>query len=127
MTKYKIGEYEFSSRLMVGTGKYADFDQMQKALEVSGTEVVTVAIRRVNLNGSPEENLLNYIDKNKYTILPNTAGCYNVKDAVLTSQLAREALETNLIKLEVIGDEKTLFPHEFRNHGGNGTIRCRGQ
>jgi thiazole synthase len=110
MTKYKIGNKEFSSRLMVGTGKYADFDQMQKALEVSGTEMVTVAIRRVNLSGAPEENMINFIDRNKYTILPNTAGCYTVKDAVLTSQLAREALETDLIKLEVIGDEKTLFP-----------------
>lgn len=108
--KYKIGTYEFTSRLMVGTGKYADFEQMQKALLISGTEIVTVAIRRVNLNGAPEENLLNYIDTNKYTILPNTAGCYTVKDAVLTSQLAREALGTDLIKLEVIGDERTLFP-----------------
>lgn len=110
MTGYKIGNKSFHSRLMVGTGKYANFDQMQKALGASGTEVVTVAIRRVKLNGTPEENLLNYIDRNRYTILPNTAGCYNVKDAILTSQLAREALETNLIKLEVIGDEKTLFP-----------------
>lgn len=110
MSKYNIGEKEFSSRLMVGTGKYANFEQMQKALEASGTEVVTVAIRRVKLDGAPEENLLNFIDRNKYSILPNTAGCYNVKDAVLTSQLAREALGTNLIKLEVIGDEKTLFP-----------------
>ena len=107
---YTIGGKTFRSRLMVGTGKYASFEQMQKALEVSGAEVVTVAIRRVKLDGAPKENLLNYIDRNKYTILPNTAGCYNVKDAILTSQLAREALGTRLIKLEVLGDEKTLFP-----------------
>lgn len=95
---------------MVGTGKYASFGQMQEAITASGTEVVTVAIRRVKLDGTNEENLLNFIDRKKYTILPNTAGCYTAKDAVLTSQLAREALGTNLIKLEVIGDEKTLFP-----------------
>jgi len=110
MSPYNIGSYEFTSRLMVGTGKYASFQQMQEALEVSGTEVVTVAIRRVKLDGAPEENLLNFIDRKKYTILPNTAGCYTVKDAILTSQLAREALGTDLIKLEVMGDEKTLFP-----------------
>lgn len=110
MTEYKIGDKSFSSRLMVGTGKYASFGQMREALEASGAEVVTVAIRRVKMNGAPEENLINHIDTKKYTILPNTAGCYNVKDAVLTSHLAREALGTNLIKLEVIGNERTLFP-----------------
>ncbi len=107
---YTIGNYTFESRLMVGTGKYATFQQMEEALEVSGTDVVTVAIRRVKLDGSPEENLLNFIDREKYTILPNTAGCYTVKDAILTSQLAREALGTDWVKLEVMGDEKTLFP-----------------
>lgn len=110
MTTYSVGKKTFRSRLMVGTGKYANFDQMQQALEASGTEVVTVAIRRVKLDGAPEENLMTYIDRNKYTILPNTAGCYTIKDAVLTAGLAREALGTDLIKLEVIGDEKTLFP-----------------
>lgn len=110
MNTYKIGNRTFTSRLMIGTGKYTTFVQMQEALEVSGAEVITVAIRRVKLNGTPEENLLNFIDKNKYTILPNTAGCYTIKDAILTAQLAREALGTDLIKLEVIGDEKTLFP-----------------
>ena len=107
---YTIGNYTFESRLMVGTGKYATFQQMEEALEVSGTDVVTVAIRRVKLDGSPEENLLNFIDREKYTILPNTAGCYTVKDAILTSQLAREALGTDWVKLEVMGVEKTLFP-----------------
>lgn len=107
---YKIANKEFNSRLMVGTGKYTSFKQMQEALDVSGTEIVTVAIRRVKLNGSPEENLLNYLDRKKYWLLPNTAGCYNVKDAILTAGLAREALSTTWIKLEVIGSEKTLFP-----------------
>lgn len=107
---YKIAGREFNSRLMVGSGKYASFQQMQQALEASGAEVVTVAVRRVKLDGTPQENLLNFIDRKKYWILPNTAGCYNVKDAVLTSQLARDALDTNWVKLEVIGSEKTLFP-----------------
>lgn len=107
---YKIANKEFNSRLMVGTGKYASFQQMQQALEASGAEVVTVAVRRMKLNGAPEENLLNYLDRKRYWLLPNTAGCYNVKDAVLTAQLAREALDTNWVKLEVIGNEKTLFP-----------------
>lgn len=107
---YKISDRTFNSRLMVGTGKYASFEQMQKALEASGTEIVTVAIRRVKMNGAPEENLFNYLDRNRYWLLPNTAGCYNVKDALLTAGLAREALGTNWIKIEVIGSEKTLFP-----------------
>lgn len=107
---YKIANKEFSSRLMVGTGKYASFDQMQKAMEVSGAEIVTVALRRVKMDGAPSENLFNFLDRKKYWLLPNTAGCYNVKDAILTSNLAREALGTNWVKLEVIGNEKTLFP-----------------
>jgi len=107
---YKIADKEFSSRLMIGTGKYSSFEQMQACHEASGAEVVTVAIRRVKLDGTPNENMLNFIDRKKYWILPNTAGCYNVKDAVMTSHLAREALGTNWVKLEVLGDEKTLFP-----------------
>lgn len=107
---YSIGKYEFRSRLMIGTGKYSTFQQMQEAMEASGSDVITVALRRVKLNGTAEENLLNFIDRKKFTILPNTAGCYNVKDAVLTAELGREALETDLVKLEVIGDERTLFP-----------------
>src|SRR3990172_3367099 len=105
----KIGKYEFKSRLMVGTGKYPSNEIMVKALEESGAEVVTVAVRRVNLD-KKGDSLLNYIDTKKYTILPNTAGCYTVDDAVRTARLGREALETDLVKLEVIGDEKTLFP-----------------
>jgi len=107
---YEIAGRTFNSRLMVGTGKYASFQQMQDALTASGAEVVTVAIRRVKLNGAPEENLMNYLDRKRYFILPNTAGCYNVKDAILTANLSREALGTPWVKLEVIGDEKTLFP-----------------
>lgn len=107
---YSIGGFEFESRLIVGTGKYGSFDLMQKAHEASGAQMVTVAIRRVKLDGAPEENLLNYIDRKKYKLLPNTAGCYTVKDALLTAHLARELLDTPLIKIEVIGDERTLFP-----------------
>lgn len=106
----KIGNYEFTSRLIVGTGKYPSLDVMQQAHEASGTQFVTVAIRRINLDERSGKTLLDYIDRAKYTILPNTAGCYNAKEAVLTAQLARELLETDLIKLEVIGDPDTLYP-----------------
>ncbi|MBI5894102.1 MAG: thiazole synthase [Deltaproteobacteria bacterium] len=109
MNVLKIGKYEFKSRLMVGTGKYPSNEIMVKALEASGAEVVTVAVRRVNLD-KKGDSLLNHIDTKKYTILPNTAGCYTVDDAVRTARLGREALETDLVKLEVIGNEKTLFP-----------------
>jgi len=107
--KLKIGGYEFTSRLMVGTGKYPDNETMKAALEASGAEVVTVAVRRVELDRT-KDSMLNHIDPERYTLLPNTAGCYTAEDAVRTSRLAREALETDLIKLEVLGDEKTLFP-----------------
>ncbi|OGP56696.1 MAG: thiazole synthase [Deltaproteobacteria bacterium RBG_13_61_14] len=106
----KIAGREFKSRLFVGTGKYASFAQMKEALEVSGTEVVTVAVRRVNLTDRSKESLLDYVDPKRYTLLPNTAGCYSVDDAVRTAQLGREAGLGELVKLEVIGDEKTLFP-----------------
>jgi thiazole synthase len=106
----KIGKYEFTSRLIVGTGKYPSVEVMQQAHEASGTQFVTVAIRRINLDERSGKTLLDYIDRTKYTILPNTAGCYSAKEAVLTAQLARELLETDLIKLEVIGDPQTLYP-----------------
>ena len=106
----KIAGREFRSRLFVGTGKYATFAQMKEALEVSGTEVVTVAVRRVNLTDRSKESLLDYVDPKRYTLLPNTAGCYSVDDAVRTARLGREAGLGELVKLEVIGDEKTLFP-----------------
>ncbi len=107
--RLKIGNREFGSRLMVGTGKYATNEEMKEALCESGAEVVTVAVRRVNLDGSGE-SLLDHIDTSRYTLLPNTAGCYTADEAVRTARLAREALDTDLVKLEVIGDEKTLFP-----------------
>jgi len=107
---FSIGEHSFTSRLIVGTGKYPDFDVMKQALEASGAELVTVALRRINLNAAPGEGLLDHIDLTRYRLLPNTAGCFTAEDAILTARLAREALDTDLIKLEVIGDPRTLFP-----------------
>ena len=100
----------FSSRLWVGTGKYKDFAETKKAIEASGADVVTVAVRRVNITDRSKENLLDYLDPKKYIILPNTAGCYNVEDALRYARLARAAGVSDLIKLEVLGDERTLFP-----------------
>jgi thiazole synthase len=108
--RLKIGRYELGSRLIVGTGKYPSPDVMQRAHSASGAEMVTVAIRRIGLDNSEGKTLLDYIDRERYLILPNTAGCYSAKDAVLTAQLARELLGTDLIKLEVIGDAQTLHP-----------------
>jgi thiazole synthase len=108
--KFIIKGIEFKSRLWVGTGKYKDFEETKKAIEASGADVVTVAVRRVNIIDRKSENLFDYIDPKKYKILPNTAGCYNVEDALRYSRLAREAGISDMIKLEVIGDEKTLFP-----------------
>ena len=105
----RIGDGLYQSRLIMGTSGYPNFDVMLRALEIAGVEMVTVALRRVKLSGA-EENLFNMLYKRGYTVLPNTAGCYTAKEAVLTAQLAREALETDLIKLEVIGDDETLFP-----------------
>ncbi|MFQ5637366.1 MAG: thiazole synthase [bacterium] len=109
-TDFTLGDKKYHSRLILGTGKYPDFETMAEALLISGTQLVTVAIRRVNLNSESGKSLLDYIDRDTYDILPNTAGCYTAKDAILTCELAREALNTTLVKLEVIGDEKTLFP-----------------
>src|SRR5512133_1827350 len=105
-----IAGREFNSRLMVGTGKYASFQQMVQALEVSGAEIITVAVRRVNISDRSKESLLDYLDLKKYTLLPNTAGCYTADDAVRTCRLAREAGLSDFVKLEVLGDEQTLFP-----------------
>jgi thiazole synthase len=103
----------YRSRLLVGTGKYKDFEQTRQAIEASGAEIVTVAIRRTNIGQNPDEpNLLDFLSPDKYTILPNTAGCFDAKSAVRTCRLARELLDGHdLVKLEVLGDEKTLFPH----------------
>ncbi|MCL4476612.1 MAG: thiazole synthase [Nitrospirae bacterium] len=101
---------EFRSRLWIGTGKYKDFEETRRVIEASGADVVTVAVRRVNITDRKSENLLDHIEPEKYKILPNTAGCYTVEDALRYSRLAREAGVSDMVKLEVIGDEKTLFP-----------------
>jgi len=106
----RIAGREFRSRLIVGTGKYRSFQEMVRCHEASGTEMVTVAVRRVNLTDKSRESLLDYIDRSKYFILPNTAGCYTAEEAIRTARLARELGLSNWVKLEVIGDEKTLFP-----------------
>ena len=106
----RIGEKEFQSRLIVGTGKYASFSLMREAIDASGADVVTVAVRRINLDRPNEESLLDYLDRARLTILPNTAGCYTADEAIRTARLGREAGLSNLVKLEVIGDQKTLLP-----------------
>lgn len=107
-----IAGREFGSRLLIGTGKYRDFEQTRQAIEASGAEIVTVAIRRTNIGqDAGEPSLLDYVPPEKYTLLPNTAGCFNAADAVRTCKLARELLDGHdLVKLEVLGDEKTLYP-----------------
>jgi len=107
---WKVGSHHFTSRLIVGTGKYSSLDVMRAAHAASGAEMVTVAIRRIHLDDPSGKTLIDHIDRSHYTILPNTAGCFTAKDAVLTAQLAREAVQTDLIKLEVIGDQQTLYP-----------------
>ncbi len=106
----KIAGREFRSRLIVGTGKYRSFPEMARCHEASGAEMVTVAVRRVNLTDRSKESLLDYIDRTKLFILPNTAGCYTADEAIRTARLAQEVGLSNWIKLEVIGDQKTLFP-----------------
>ncbi|MGD0124453.1 MAG: thiazole synthase [Terriglobia bacterium] len=109
----RIAGREFRSRLIIGTGKYRSFQEMARAHEASGAEMVTVAVRRVNLTDRSKESLLDYVDRQRYFILPNTAGCYSGDEAIRTARLAREVGLSNWIKLEVIGDEKTLFPDNF--------------
>ncbi len=110
MDTFQIADKSFESRLILGTSKYPSLEVMLQALEASGTEMVTVAVRRVNLDDRSQENILNLIDRSRYFVLPNTAGCFTAKEAVLTARLAREALGTRWVKLEVIGDDDTLFP-----------------
>jgi thiazole synthase len=107
-----VAGVEYASRLLVGTGKYRDFEETREAIEASGAEIVTVAIRRTNIGQDPgEPNLLDFLSPDRYTILPNTAGCFDARSAVRTCRLARELLDGHdLVKLEVLGDEKTLFP-----------------
>jgi thiazole synthase len=105
-----IGPLTLGSRLIVGSSRYPNQQVMLDAIDASGSELVTVAIRRVDLTDPSKQSILSALDRTRCHLLPNTAGCYTAKDAVLTAQLAREALETNLLKLEVIGDDRTLFP-----------------
>src|ERR1700737_2864979 len=119
-TKIKVGEQmsdqlviagrAFKSRLIVGTGKYRSFPEMARAHAASGAEMVTVAVRRVNLTDRSKESLLDFIDREKIFILPNTAGCYTADEAIRTARLGREVGLSNWVKLEVIGDQQTLFP-----------------
>jgi thiazole synthase len=106
----RIADREFHSRLFVGTGKYRSFHEMARCHAASGAEVVTVAVRRVNLTDKSKESLVDYIDRSKFFILPNTAGCYTADEAIRTARLGREVGLSNWVKLEVIGDQKTLFP-----------------
>jgi thiazole synthase len=107
---FEIGGRSFRSRLIIGSGKYASFEQNLACAELSGAEIVTVALRRVNLDRSKGPSLLDFVSPERFTILPNTAGCYTADDAITTARLGRELLDTDLVKLEVIGDERTLYP-----------------
>jgi thiazole synthase len=107
---YQLGSRRFTSRLIIGSGKYASFEQNLACAEASGAEMVTVALRRTQLDAPKGQGLLDYIAPDRFTILPNTAGCFSAEDAVTTARLGRDLLGTDLVKLEVIGDERTLFP-----------------
>ena len=107
---FTIANHKFTSRLLVGTGKYKDFGETKNAIEASGAEIVTVAVRRVNIEKKGEPMLQDFLDPKKYVYLPNTAGCFTADDAVRTLRLARAAGGWNLVKLEVLADEKTLYP-----------------
>jgi len=107
---FEVAGYKFKSRLLVGTGKYKDFKETSAAIEASGAEIVTVAVRRVNIEKKGEPMLQDFLDPKKYTYLPNTAGCYTADDAVRTLRLARSAGSWNLVKLEVLNDDQTLYP-----------------
>jgi len=107
---WEVAGRRFTSRLIIGTGKYADYDLNRRAAEAAGSEMVTVAVRRVNLTDSSQPMLVDYLDPKKYTYLPNTAGCFTADDAVRTLRLAREAGGWDLVKLEILGEQKTLYP-----------------
>src|SRR5579859_463456 len=110
MESFSISGRQFQSRLFVGTGKYRSFPEMARCHAASGAEVVTVAVRRVNLTDRSKESLLDYIDRSKFFLLPNTAACYTADEAIRTARLGREVGLSNWVKLEVIGDQRTLFP-----------------
>ncbi len=124
----RVGSRVFGSRLLVGTGKYRDLDETAAAIRASGAEVVTVAVRRTNLGQNPgEPNLLDVISPSEFTILPNTAGCYDADSAVRTCRLARELLDGhNLVKLEVLGDQKTLYPDAVQTLAAARTLCAEG-
>ncbi|MBI4354078.1 MAG: thiazole synthase, partial [Candidatus Omnitrophica bacterium] len=106
----RIGPQTLRSRLIIGTGKYENFELMRQALDASGAEMITVAVRRLNLDRPNEESLLDHINRSRVTILPNTAGCYTAEEAIRVARLGREAGLSDLVKLEVLGDQKTLLP-----------------
>lgn len=108
--RLRIGSVELKSRLIVGTGKFKDFAETKRVIDASGADMVTVAVRRVNITDRASENLLDYLNPKEYRILPNTAGCYTAEEAIRTARLARAAGVSDLVKLEVIGDQRTLFP-----------------
>jgi thiazole synthase len=110
VSTWKLAELELHSRLIVGSGKYASFELNRQCLDASGTEMTTVAVRRVDLSRRDADSLLDHVPPDKFHILPNTAGCYTAKEAVTTARLARELLDTPWVKLEVIGDQRTLWP-----------------
>ncbi len=107
---YTLGEHTFRSRLVIGSGKYDSFEQNRECADAAGAEMVTVALRRTPLDAPKGQNLLDHLPPDRFTILPNTAGCFTAEDAITTAQLGRELLGHGLVKLEVIGDERTLFP-----------------
>ena len=107
---YTLGEFEFRSRLVIGSGKYASFEQNRECADAAGSEMVTVALRRTELDAPKGQGLLDFLPPDHFTILPNTAGCYTAEDAITTAKLGRELLGHGLVKLEVIGDDRTLFP-----------------
>ena len=108
---FKVGKYKFKSRLIVGTGKYKNFSETAKAIDASGADMVTVAVRRVNITNKKEPLLMDYINPKKIRYLPNTAGCFNSEDALRVLRLARDSGGWNLVKLEVLGDKETLYPN----------------
>lgn len=126
--KLVIGGKSYSSRLLVGTGKYKDFAETRAAVETSGAEIITLAIRRVNIGQNPNEpSMLEILPPSKYTLLPNTAGCYTAEDAVRTLRLARELLDGhNLVKLEVLGDPQSLYPNVIETIAAAKTLVAEG-
>ncbi|MCH8133072.1 MAG: thiazole synthase [Myxococcales bacterium] len=107
---YTLGSHSFKSRLIIGSGKYESFEQNRQCADASGAEMVTIALRRTRLDAPKGQGLLDFIPPEKFKILPNTAGCFSAEDAITTARMGRELLDTDLVKLEVIGDERTLFP-----------------